>query len=146
MFAIVDVIYNVDAVYTKPIRYYDIAEDIRGVVGLEKIKGARVSEDEASYSIDVKRFVEITSMMSIKVINVPSDKIVSLFPSVAEVSIRCNFPLVDNPLQGLSIEADYNELQKSIGGKCMLKPSGLSRGVISCVVDPVAVSCVIEDK
>ena len=137
---------NVDAVYTKPIRYYDIAEDIRGVVGLEKIKGARVSEDEVSYSIDVKRFVEITSMMSIKVINVPSDKIVSLFPSVAEVSVRCNFPLVDNPLQGLSIEADYNELQKSIGGKCMLKPSGLSRGVISCVVDPVAVSCVIEDK
>ena len=137
---------NIDAVYTKPIRYYDIADDIRGVADLEKIKGARLSDDEVNYSIDVNRYVEIASILPVKVVNVPSDKVVSLYPSVAEVSLKCNFPLVEDPLQGVSVEADYNDLQKSLGGKCMLKLTGLSREVISSDVEPVAVSCVIEDR
>ena len=137
---------NIDAVYTKPIRYYDIAEDIRGVVGLEKAKGARISDNEVSYSLDVKRYVEITAMLPVKMVNVPSDKEVSIYPSVAEVALRCNFPLIDDPLQGLAVEVDYNELLKSLTGKCMLRISGQPRGVISSSIEPIAVSCVVEDR
>ena len=137
---------NIDAAYTKPIRYYDIAEDVRGIVDLENIKGARLSEKEVTYSIDVSRFVEIPSILPVKVVNVPSDKVVSLYPSVAEVVLKCKFPLVEDPFQGVAVEADYNDLQKSLGGKCMLKLSGLSREVIWSDIMPVAVSCVIEDR
>ena len=137
---------NVDAVHTKPIRYYDITKDIQGVVSLEKIKGVRISEDEVRYHMGVNRFVEVSAMISVKPVNVPSDKVMTVYPSVVEVSLRCNFPLVDDPLSGLSIEADYNDYQKSLGGKCSLRPARLSRGVIGCEIDPVVVSCVIEDR
>lgn len=137
---------NVDAVYTKPVRYYDISKDIQGIIGLEKIKGVRMSENEVHYSLGVKRYVEVTEMLSVKPVNVPSDKVMKVYPSVVEVSLRCNFPLLDDPWSGLSIEADYNDYQKSLGGKCILRPAGLSRGVISCETDPVSVSCVIEDR
>jgi hypothetical protein len=54
--------------------------------------------------------------------------------------------LVEDPFSGLRIEADYNEYRNSLGGKCTLKSVGLSHGVIDVEVDPVAVSCVIEDR
>ena len=94
----------------------------------------------------VKRFVEVSAILPVMPVNVPSDKVMKVFPSVVEVSLRCNFPLVDDPSRGLRIEADYNEYQKSLGGNCVLRPLGLPRGVISCEIDPVTVSAVIEYK
>ena len=137
---------NVDAVYTKPIRYYDIAKDIQGVAGLEKVRGLRISEDEVRYSLGVKRYVEVSSMLTVKPVNVPSDKVMNVYPSVVKVTLRCQFPLMEDPFRGLRIEADYYEYQKSLGGKCTLRPSGLSRGIIDVDVEPIAVSCVIEDR
>ena len=137
---------NIDAVYTKPIRYYDIAKDIQGVAGLENIRGLRMSENEVRYSLGVKRFVEVSSMLTVKPVNVPSDKVMNVYPSVVKVTLRCQFPLMEDPFSGLRIEADYRDYQKSLGGKCTLKPSGLSRGIIDVDMEPVAVSCVIEDR
>ena len=137
---------NVDAVYTKPIRYYDLAQDIQGVVGLEDVRGLRMSENEVRYAQGVKRFVEVSSMLHVKPVNVPSDKVMNVYPSVVKVSMRCQFPWVEDPFSGLRIAADYNDYQKSLGGKCTLKPVGLSHGVIYVDMDPVAVSCVIEDR
>jgi hypothetical protein len=137
---------TVEAVYTKPVRYYDIDKDIQGVVGLEKIRGLRLSENEVRYSLGVKRFVEVSSMLPVKAVNVPSDKVMNVYPSVVKVTLRCQFPLMDDPFSGVSIEADYEDYQKSLGGKCALKPAGLSRGIIEADMDPVAVSCVIEDR
>ena len=137
---------NVDAVYTKPIRFYDISKDVQGIIALEKVKGVRMSESEVHYSLGVRRYVEVTDMVAVKPVNVPSDKVMNVYPSVVEVSLRCSFPLIDDPWSGLSIEADYNDYPKSLGGKCTLRPAGLSRGVIDCEIEPVAVSCVIEDR
>ena len=137
---------TVEAVYTKPVRYYDIDKDIQGVVGLEKVRGLRLSENEVRYSLGVKRFVEVSSMLPVKAVNVPSDKVMNVYPSVVKVTLRCQFPLMDDPFSGVSIEADYEDYQKSLGGKCTLKPAGLSRGIIEADMDPVAVSCVIEDR
>ena len=137
---------TVEAVYTKPVRYYDIDKDIQGVVGLEKIRGLRHSENEVRYSLGVKRVVEVSSMLPVKAVNVPSDKVMNVYPSVVKVTLRCQFPLMDDPFSGVSIEADYEDYQKSLGGKCALKPAGLSRGIIEADMDPVAVSCVIEDR
>ena len=137
---------TIEAVYTKPIRYYDICEDLQGVIVLEKIKGVRVSENEASYSVGVKRYVEVSSMVSVKPVNVPADKVMKVYPSVVEVSLRCNFPMADEPLSTLRVEAVDNDYINSLGGNCTLKAKGLSRSVISYEIEPVAVSCVIEEK
>ena len=137
---------SVDAVYTKPIRSYDIFEDLQGVIDIDKVKGVRMSEDRAHYFMAVKRYVEVSAMMSVKPENVPFDKVMTVYPSVVKVSLRCNFPMADDPLNTLRIEADYNDYQKSLGGKCTLKAEGLTRGVISYEIDPVAVSCVVEER
>ena len=137
---------NIQEVYTKPIKFYDLAEDIQGVVPVEKVKGVRLSETEARYRMGVKRYVEVSAMLPVKTVNVPQDKVMRVYPSVVEVHLRCNFPLVDDPLRGIRVEADYNDYLNSLGGNCILKAVGLTRGVIGCEIDPVAVSGVIEDR
>ena len=137
---------TVDAVYTKPIRYYDISEDVQGVIDIDRIKGVRMSENKAHYSLAVKRYVEVSSMIAVKPVNVPFDKVMTVYPSVVKVALRCNFPMGEDPLSTLRIEADYNDYIKSLGGKCTLRATGLTRGVISYDIDPVAVSCVIVDR
>ena len=137
---------NITAVRTKPVRYYDISENIGGVIEIDKIKGVRISEEEVRYRMDVKRFVEISVMLPVKTVNVPVDKDMLVYPSVVEVKLRCTFPLLDDPLQGTGIEADYNDFHKSLAGQCVLTPTGLPKGVISCEIEPLAVSCVIEER
>jgi hypothetical protein len=84
-------------------------------------------------------------MLPVKAVNVPSDKVMTVYPSVVKVSVRCNFPLLDDPFEGLTIEADYDDLNRSLSGKCELRPAIHARGVISCDIEPVAVSCVLEE-
>ena len=137
---------NVDAVYTKPINYMDISEDVSGVVKLEKIKDIRISEAEVRYGLKVKRFVEVINSVPVTAVNVPLGKKMSVYPSVVEVSLKCNFPLIDDPESGLRVEADYNDLQKSLGQRCVLKVNAPARGVISTEVTPISVSYILEDK
>ena len=137
---------NVDAVYTKPINYMDISKDVSGVVKLEKIKDIRISEAEVRYGLKVKRFVEVISSVPVTAVNVPLGKKMSVYPSVVEVSLKCNFPLIDDPESGLRVEADYNDLQKSLGQRCVLKVNAPARGVISTEVTPISVSYILEDK
>lgn len=137
---------NINAVYTRPINFIDLSEDISGVSKLEKIKGTRVSESEVRYELNVKRYVEIVTTVPVTVVNVPADKNMLVYPSAVEVSLKCNFPLVDNPESGLRVEADYNDLQHSLSQRCLLNVSTPSRGVISSETTPISVSCVLEDK
>lgn len=137
---------NINAVYTRPINFIDLSEDITGVSKLEKIKGTRVSESEVRYELNVKRYVEIVTTVPVTVVNVPADKNMLVYPSAVEVSLKCNFPLVDNPESGLRVEADYNDLQHSLSQRCLLNVSTPSRGVISSETTPISVSCVLEDK
>lgn len=137
---------NVNAVYTRPINYTDLSEDVSGVVKLEKIKNVRISEPVANYSLNVKRYVEVLRTVPVTVVNVPAGKNLLVYPTSVEVSLKCNFPLLDDPDKGLRVEADYNDLLKSLGQRCVLKVISLSRGVISCEATPVSVSCILEDK
>ena len=137
---------NLNAVYTRPINYTDLSEDVSGVVKLERLKNVRISESEVGYKLNVRRFVEITRSVPVTVVNVPSDKTLHVYPPVVEVALKCGFPLVDDPESGLRVEADYNDLQSSIGGRCILRFSSMSRGVISYEITPLTVSCVFEDR
>ena len=136
----------VNAVYTRPLNFMDLAKDVSGIVKLEKIKGVRFSQPEVRYDMSVKRFVEIIRTIPVTPVNVPEGKNMLVYPSLVEVSLKCSFPLVDDPERGLRIEADYDDLQQSLGGRCILKAVTLSRGIISCETTPVSVSCIIEGE
>ena len=137
---------NVNAVYTKPVNYMDLSKDVSGVVKLEKIKDIRISESEVRYDLKVKRFVEVICSVPVSAVNVPSGKNMLVYPSVVEVSLKCNFPLVDDPQKGLRVEADYNDLQNSLGQRCVLEVVSPSRGIISSEATPLSVSCIMEEK
>ena len=137
---------NINAVYTRPINFTDLSRSQNGIVRLEKIKGVRLSETEIRYSLNVRRFVEIVKSVPVTVVNVPEGKEMLVYPSVVDVCLRCAFPLLDDPESGLRIEADYEDIQNSIGGQCILKTSGLARGGISCEISPMSVSYVLESK
>ena len=62
------------------------------MVRLEKIKGIRLSDDSAEYSVDVVRYVEIPSVVNISSRNVPKGKDMMIFPSSAQVLYKCVFP------------------------------------------------------
>ena len=137
---------NISAVYTRPVNYVALSEDVSGSVKLEQIKDVRISETEVRYELKVKRFVEVICTVPVKVINVPEGKNMYVYPSEVDVLLKCNFPLVDNPERGIRVVADYNDLHKSLTQSCILKVHTPSRGVISCEASPVSVSCVWEDK
>ena len=137
---------NINAIYTSPIKYTDVAEDIRGIASLEHLKGVRISDKEVHYSIGVKRFVEIRRMLPVQVINLPSGKDLRVYPSVVEVSLKCNFPLREDPDQGLAVVVDYNDFLSSLSGQCVPRLSDVSSGIIDYEINPVTVSGVIEDR
>ncbi len=137
---------NVNAVYTKPIKYVDLSKNVRGVADIEKIKGVRLSENDVRYTLNVKRYVELTKTLPVEVINVPVGKELLVYPSSVEISMRCNFPLAGDPERGLRVLADYNDIQNSLSGRILLKPVVSEMGVISCDVSPVSVSFIVEEK
>ena len=136
---------NIRSVYTKPVKYSDVSENLQGVVALEKIKGVRISDQEVRYNLGITRFVEIVSRVPVKTVNVPSGKEMLTYPSSAEVRLKCAFPLLSDPEEGLAVVADYADYQTSLGGKCVLKLEDTAKGVIEYDSEPAVVNCVLEE-
>ncbi len=137
---------SIDKVFTDHIKYSSLSSDIQGIVRLEKIKDVRMSVEEVHYLMDVARYVEISRTLPVKVVNLPADKGLQVFPSSVTVSAKFIFPLVDSGYENLVVEVDYNDYVNSLSGKCPVKLSTVPKGLISYEVTPTAVSCVLEDK
>ena len=137
---------GINQVYTEPIKHADLTSDIQGVAALEKIKDVRMSSEEVHYLLDVKRFVDIVTVLPVNVVNVPSDKKLQPFPSSVTVTLKLPFPLVSDPENGIGAYVDYEDFTASLSGKCPVKLSGAPKGLLSYETDPVAVGCVLEDR
>lgn len=138
---------NISAVYTQPVKRTDLDADIKGVVGLEKISGVRYSSAEVHYSLDVNRYVEMRTKMTVSTVNVPSDKDVLILPSNVEVLLRCLYPLVTDPSHGLNLYVDYDDYISSLSGKCQVKVAGhLPKGIVSYEIFPPYVECIAGDR
>ena len=137
---------DITSISTKPIRYSDLHSDVRGTVKLETIQGLRTSESEIAYSIDVVRFTELRTVAPIKTVNVPAGKVMSVYPSVARVNVKYEFPPVAGFSEDVSLTVDYNEFQESLSGKCRVKLAAPVDGVISYDVEPPFAECIIEDR
>ena len=137
---------KIDRVFTNPIRQSDLHEDIQGLVQIEKMRGVRFSTQEVRYSMDVARYVEIKKSYQVTAVNVPLDKKLLVYPSSVNAVFKCRYPMNVDVTEDVSFVVDYNDFITSLGGKCEVKPIGLTDGVLSYVIDPVAVDCVLEDR
>lgn len=133
---------NIDRVYTAPLRLTNLNNNVHGEVRLEPMQGLRYSANSAVYTLEVSRYVELTSEVKILTRNVPFGKEISVFPSVATVSYRCAFPLSSNPLDCAVLYIDYNDFQASLNGRCVPKAEGLPSSVIEYKVEPEVFECV----
>ena len=137
---------HIDRVFTHTIDLLNLKSSAHGVVRLEQVSGVRMSETEVNYSLDVTRFVEIRSEVSVGVRNVPAGRKFSVYPSTATVVFKCAFPLSQDPTDGVQFYIDYNDFRSSIGGKCIAHASRIPEGVIDCTVTPEVFDCVEEGR
>ncbi|MBR5836236.1 MAG: hypothetical protein IKY66_08775 [Bacteroidales bacterium] len=137
---------NIEQVYTRPLKQSDLNSDIHGMIALDPVSNVRFSVSEVTYSLDVARYVEIGTEIKVGTINVPSEKDMVVLPSRVEVSLKCHFPLKGNPASSMELYADYEDFLKTVSGKCPVRVVSLPDGVISYDLDPFYVECIVSDK
>jgi len=125
-----------ESVLTKPVKYSDLTSSVTGMARIADIPGLHFSDRTITYDIEVVRYVETKLTLPIAVRNVPSDKTLLIVPSEAELNVRTEFPVLSNPLEGLSLYVDYREFQSSRDGDCLIHVSGLSDAVVSHSLSP----------
>ena len=135
---------SIDRVFTRPLELRNLKNDAHGEVALDVSSGLRCSEKDVKYSLEVSRYVEVSSEIRIEVINLPSDKFLSVYPSTAKVVLRCIFPLSSDPVRNVSLYIDYEEFAQSINGRCVARISGLPSSVIDYTVEPQIIECMEE--
>lgn len=137
---------QVDRVMTRTITLSDIHGGAHGSVKLEPVSGLRMSDTEVNYSLDVTRYVEIHSEVTVSMRNVPAGRKVSVFPSMAKVTYKCAFPLSTDPSSGVRFFIDYKDFEGSIGGRCIPRPVSLPDGVLDYSLEPEVFECVEEGR
>ena len=136
---------GISQVLTRQISKYDVDRSLHGKVRLETPAGTRLSSKEASYSLDVSRYVGITEKVKVGVRNLPEGKMLSVYPPTVDVNFRFIFPISGNPAGSADFYVDYNEFAASIGGKCMVRAEGLPEMTISWETNPEFCECVESD-
>ncbi len=138
---------TVDAVLTRPLNYSDLSKSVGGVVRLVPIQGVRMSEKEVTWSLDVVRYVELRSEVSLSARNVPPGISFSAFPSTVEAVFRCRFPAKGDPSDDCDFYVDYQEFSSSISGSCMVRCDNIPPYVIDWDIRPEVVECMeMEDS
>ena len=137
---------SIDRVYTKPFDLTGLRSTVHGSVKLDGAKDVRLSADEIEYMVSVQRFVEIRANMEIHGRNVPKNKTLVIYPSVASVVFRCAFPVNVNPADDIHFFIDYNDFAGSLDGQCLARCDSVPSGVIDYRMEPEVFDCVESDR
>ena len=135
---------NVTSVQTKPLELTELRSSVHGKVQLEPPSGVRLSHQEAIYSMEVSRFVEIRSEERIGTRNVPAKVDLAVLPSTATVVYRCAFPLTTDPSGKARFYIDWQDFNGSLTGRCVARCEGLPDGVIDYVITPEVFDCLVR--
>ena len=133
---------NLSRISTEAFSLQNLRRSVRGDVKLEKIKGVRFSQDKVDYAVDVARFVEIRAEIPVLGRNVPSDRMLIIYPSTATVSFRCAFPVTVEPEQSTRLYIDYNDFVNSLSGKCIPSVQGVPSDIFGYKIEPEVFDCV----
>jgi hypothetical protein len=135
---------QVSNVFTKSIDLINLKSNAHGSVKIEPVQGIRMSDSEVGYTMEVTRFIEVTTQVSITTKNVPHGISLSVYPKTAKVSYKCQFPMINDPSDRVSFYIDYEDFEKSITGRCIAKPSRIPEGVIEYSIEPEVFQCMEE--
>ena len=125
------------------ISLYDVNKSTQGVVNLEPISGFRFSEEHTTYSIDVVRYVENSSVVNLEVINLPADKGLTLVPSQVEVYYRIPFNRGEfSSLEAPTFAVDYNDFISSRLGIVIPILTNFNGNILSYRLEPNVVKCI----
>ena len=133
---------SLDKILTRQIVHKDVNHSLHGVVALETPAGMRLSQNEITYSQNVSRFVEYSTLVNVGVKNLPAGKQLTVFPSVAKVTYRFIFPISGAPAQNTSFYIDYQEFSTSLTGKCMIRVESLPDVALDWECSPQFCDCV----
>ena len=136
---------NIDRIYTSTLRLDDVHESLHGILRLNRAKGIRLSDTEINYTLTVSRYVELKASVPVEVWNAPAGKQVQVFPSVADVTFRCIFPVSKDPTEAFRLYIDYKDFAGSLNGRCIPHTLKLSSGVIDYRVTPEVFDCIQTD-
>ena len=70
----------------------------------------------------------------------------SIYPSTAEVLLRCVFPMASDRSGEMQFYIDYADFAGSLSGKCVARTDALPQGVINWSMQPEVFECVEEGK
>lgn len=132
---------GIETVFTKPVTKKDLRAGIHGNVKLQVPAGVRLSHKEVVYSLEVNRYVEVSTTAKVVTRHAPAGKRLTILPSTVSVSFRCVFPMSINPVDRSEFYVDYREFEESLTGRCVVHCDGLPDGVISYTVDPEVCEC-----
>ncbi len=131
-----------ERILSRPLTLSGVSSSRTGTVSLEVPKGLRLSDTEVTYDMEVSRYVELHSQAKVSVRGVPAGHTVDVYPSVADVAMKCVFPVTGDPGGQLMLSVDYQDFRGSRSGKCIAHAQPLPSGVISVEVEPEVFECV----
>lgn len=137
---------SIDAVFTRSIAHSELGHSVKGQVKLESPSGVRLSEDSANYSVEVSRYVELHSAVTVSCRNVPAGTKLAVYPGKVDVTVRCRFPVGTDPFASAEFYVDYREFTHSRTGRCIVRADGLGDGLIDCAIVPEVCECVFESN
>ena len=135
---------GIRSISTKPIRLLEVDRNMHGLVDYDVPSGVRVSEQSASYTLEVSRFIEIRSSADVSVRNLPDSVSLDLDPARVRVVYRCTFPVVVEPEGNVEFWVDYSEFENSLSGACLIHSSDLPDGVIGYTLDCDVCECKVR--
>lgn len=136
---------SVDEILTKALSLNDLSKSMGGVVKLVAPQGLRMSEKDVTWSLEVVRYVEMRSEVSIGVRNVPPDVAFSVYPSRSEAVFLCEFPTRSDPSATCEFYVDYEEFLKSESGRCVPRADNVPAYVLEWHLDRELFDCMVRE-
>lgn len=137
---------SIERVLTRTISKSDIHSTLRGAVELDCPMGTRLGRSSVEYTMEVSRYVEISSRAELTVRNVPYGRELIIIPSTVDVSFRCPFPLNEDPREDSRFYVDYRDFAASISGTIPVRYSGVPSDVISVTIKPEFCDCLEKTR
>ena len=132
----------VDRVVATRLVLTDVHESQHGVLRLMPVKDVRLSAEEVSYELPVSRYVELRTTVPVEVWNAPAGHQLQVYPSSAQVLLRCVFPLAKDPIPSFKLYVDWKDFSASLTGRCAARTLRLPAGVLDYRVEPEVFDCV----
>ena len=135
---------HVEQVLTKPLELDELRSSVHGKVRLDAPSGVRLSHQEAIYSMEVTRFVEVRAEVKIGTRNVPAHTALAVLPSTATAVFRCVFPTTADPAAQTVFYIDWRDFSSSRSGRCVPRCEGLPSNVIDYTLSPEVFDCLVK--